>query len=95
MRRVNARNGFTIFNRENPSQRVELSAQGYNSAVPLPMPQYYDLLYPGDTIPSQGRVICRLSGDMLRKVFATTKKEVRYFQLDSHCRFQKIRCQHG
>ncbi len=65
IRRVSSKKGITLSRRKT---KVVINGENYNCEHPGPEPCYYDLLYKSDEIEAKGRVIVRLSGNIIKDI---------------------------
>ncbi|RMF58788.1 MAG: hypothetical protein D6748_07840, partial [Calditrichaeota bacterium] len=73
IKRVNCRGGFEI---DTPKGVLRFSSSAYNCEVPPPEePAYYDLLYPHDYLPGNGRTLVRLAGNRIKDIIPTREDE--------------------
>ncbi|MCD6579841.1 phosphodiester glycosidase family protein, partial [bacterium] len=73
MKRVNCSQGITIVT---SNKEVILTKDNYNYSNPLEgKPYFYDLMYPNEYIKGDGRVIYRLSGNIIKEIIHTKKGE--------------------
>jgi hypothetical protein len=72
IKRVNSSKGITI---TDTSNTIVFSPQAYNSKHPLSSPCFYDLLYVDDHLIGNGRVIVRLSGNIIIDIVHTKENE--------------------
>lgn len=72
IKRVNSSKGITI---TDTSDTIVFSPQAYNSKYPLNSPCFYDLLYVDDHLIGNGRVIVRLSGNIIIDIVHTKENE--------------------
>ncbi len=70
IRRVNCRNGIVLNFGE---KKIVFSGKQYNMDDPGDAPAYYDLMYPQETIPGNGRTVVRLSGRTIKEIIVTGK----------------------
>jgi len=72
IRRISNAEGFSA---EMDQEFVEFSASSRNLADPGEFPCFYDLLYPSETIPGNGRVLVRLVGNQIMEICQTSSNE--------------------
>ena len=72
IQRVNCSQGITI---SGGGQRVEFSPEAYNPGQPPDFPCFYDLLFPEDRYPGDGRVLVRLAGNTIKDIIRTERGE--------------------
>lgn len=75
IRRVNITKGLIISHIKKSNLRIELRPDGYNRQDPNESICYYDLMYANKKIPGNGRVICQLSGNIIKNIIFTEKSE--------------------
>lgn len=72
IQRVNCSAGITL---KMGGRNIDLNREQYNPADPGDAIAYYDLMYPGRTIPAAGRTIVRFSGRTIREILPPGAKE--------------------
>ncbi|KAA3610016.1 MAG: hypothetical protein D8M58_07750 [Calditrichaeota bacterium] len=70
--RVNCESGIKV---ELAGQEVVFLKEGYNLEMPGTNPCYYDLLYPQNKLPGNGRVLIRLAGNTVKDIIKTSAGE--------------------
>ena len=72
IKRVNSSKGITV---SDSSNTIVFSSQAYNSKHPLNSACFYDLLYVDDHLIGNGRVLVRLSGNVIIDIVYTKENE--------------------
>ncbi|MBN1182149.1 MAG: phosphodiester glycosidase family protein [Bacteroidales bacterium] len=70
IRRVTCSGGFRI---KVKNTFIQCTPENYNNPGPGIEPCYYDLLYPEEKIPGNGRIIVRLAGNVIKEIIHSTK----------------------
>ena len=70
IRRVNSSGGFKI---KVKNTFIPFTSENYNNPKPGKNPCFYDLLYPEEKVPGNGRIIVRLAGNVIKEVIRTNK----------------------
>lgn len=86
IRKVNCSKGIII---KIGNTQVEFHAENYNIKNPSKEPCYYDLLYPDDELPGNGRTIVRLAGNVIKEVINSTGKNVKVIPVGLALSFPK------
>ncbi len=68
IRRVNARSGMRV---SGGGMTVDFEPGSYNAVAPGVGPCFYDLLFPGNELPGDGRTLVRLAGERVMEVIHT------------------------
>ncbi len=68
IRRVNARSGMRV---SSAGVTVDFEPSCYNAVTPGQQPCFYDLLFPGNELPGDGRTLVRLTGARVMEVIHT------------------------
>ncbi len=72
IKRINCSEGITIID---SNKEIILTGDNYNLSVPSDKPCFYDLMYSDEYIKGDGRVIYRLSGNIIKEIIHTKKGE--------------------
>ncbi len=70
---MNSSNGITI---SDSSNRIVFPPDAYNPKHKLNSPCFYDLLFPDDKLEGNGRILVRLSGNIIIDIIQTTENEM-------------------
>lgn len=73
IKRVTIRNGCTLIHASDSTKRLRLSHKNYNRSHASDQMYFYDLLYEKGEILGDERIICRLSGRVVKEIIHTTK----------------------
>ena len=75
IKRVNCKKGLTIINPQDAKQNLVFRRDGYNRRSPNGPFCYYDLMYEHGYISGDGRILVRLSGNVVKEIIYTRRGE--------------------